>query len=162
VAQVVTYREELRPHFERLNRAWIERYFRVEAPDVAVFRDPHGAIIENGGQIFFVMDDAGVQGTCAVFPHGPGTFELAKMAVDEGARGRGYGDLLMEAAIAFARGAGAERLMLVTNSRLAPALRLYHKHGFADVPIDPSSGYDLADTELVLALRPAIDESAHR
>ena len=162
MVEVVTYRDELRPHFERLNRAWIERYFRVEGPDLALFSDPRGGIIEPGGEIFFVVDEAGVQGTCAVLPHGPDTYELAKMAVDDGARGRGYGDLLMEAAIAFARAAGAERLMLVTNSRLEPALRLYRKHGFVDVPIGPSSGYDRADTQLELALEPIRDESTQR
>ena len=152
MVEVVTYRDELRPHFERLNRAWIERYFRLEAPDLEVFRDPRATIVAPGGEIFFLVDEAGVQGTCAVLPHGPGTFELAKMAVDEAARGRGYGDILMEAAIAFARRAGAERLMLLTNSRLEPAIRLYRKHGFVDVPVEASNGYDRADVQLELTL----------
>lgn len=153
MARVVTWREEFRPDFERLNRAWIERYFRLEPPDLEVFRDPGRLIVEPGGEIFFVLDDAGaVQGTCAVVPHGPETFELAKMAVSEEARGRGYGDLLMEAAIAFARAAGARRLMLVSNTRLQPALRLYRKHGFAEVPVEGAQGYERVDIQLELRL----------
>jgi GNAT superfamily N-acetyltransferase len=151
-ARVVTYRDELRPHFERLNRAWIERYFVLEPPDLEVFQDPVTHIVEPGGQIFFLVDEDGVQGTCAVVPHGPGTFELAKMAVSEAARGRGYGDRLMEAAIAFARDAGARRLMLVSNTLLEPAIRLYRKHGFVDVPIEESQGYDRVDIQLELTL----------
>jgi len=149
--RIVGYRDELRPHFERLNRAWIERHFVLEAPDLEVFHDPVRHILEPGGQIFFLLDDEGVQGTCAVLPHGPGTFELAKMAVSETARGRGYGDRLMEAAIAFARGAGARRLMLVSNNRLEPAIRLYRKHGFVEVPVE-GQGYERVDIQLELTL----------
>jgi putative acetyltransferase len=76
------------------------------------------------------------------------------MAVDPAARGRGYGDRLMEAAIAFARDAGARRLMLLSNTRLAPALTLYRKHGFRDVPLDPANGYSRADIQLELPLLP--------
>lgn len=149
--RIVGYRDELRPHFERLNRAWIEGFFVLEPPDLEVFRDPVRHILEPGGQIFFLLDDEGVQGTCAVMPHGPGTFELAKMAVSEAARGRGYGDRLMEAAIAFARQGGAHRLMLVSNRRLEPAIRLYRKHGFVEVPVEVQ-GYERADIQLELRL----------
>ena len=54
MAEVVTYREEYREDFERLNRAWIEQYFVLEEADREVFRDPAVAIIHPGGQIFFV------------------------------------------------------------------------------------------------------------
>jgi putative acetyltransferase len=157
MVQIVTYRDELRPDFERLNRDWIERWFVLEPPDLEVFRDPRRLILDPGGEIFFVVDDGGVQGTCAVVRHGPDAFELAKMAVSEAARGRGYGDLLMEAAIGFARGAGARRLMLVSNTRLEPAIRLYRKHGFVEVPIEGPHGYARVDIQLELALgeRPA-------
>lgn len=149
---MVTYRAEFRPDFERLNREWIERYFVLEPPDLEVFRDPERLVVEPGGQIFFVVDERGVQGTCAVLRHGPDTFELAKMAVSEESRGRGYGDLLMAAAIGFARRAGARRLMLVSNTLLGPAIRLYRKHGFVEVPIEGAHGYERVDIQLELAL----------
>ena len=152
MARIVTYQEELRPHFERLNRDWIERYFVLEPPDLEVFRDPTRHVIDPGGQIFFIVDDEGVQGTCAVMPHGPGTMELAKMAVSERARGRGFGDLLMEAAIGFARAAGARKLMLVSNRVLTPAIRLYLKHGFVEVPVEDREAYARADIQLELSL----------
>ena len=93
-----------------------------------------------------------MRGTCAVIRHEADTFELAKMAVEPSAQGRGYGDRLVEAAVGFARGAGARRLMLVSNTRLGPALTLYRKHGFRDVPLDPASGYSRADIQLELTL----------
>jgi putative acetyltransferase len=152
MGQIVGWRPELRADFERLNREWIEQYFVVEQEDLKVFGDPAGQIVAPGGEVFFVLDEDGVQGTCAVIRHNAETFELAKMAVAPAARGRGYGDRLVEAAIAFARGAGARRLMLVSNTRLAPALTLYRKHGFRDVPLDPANGYSRADIQLELAL----------
>lgn len=150
--EVVTYRAEYRPHFERLNREWIERHFVLEPPDLEVFRDPEGQIIAPGGQIFFVVEDEVVRGTCAVLPQGSDSFELAKMAVEPAARGRGYGDLLMRAAIAFARRAGARRLTLVSNTALESAIRLYRKYGFVAVPIHAGHGYGRVDIEMELGL----------
>jgi GNAT superfamily N-acetyltransferase len=152
MGQIVGWRPELRADFERLNREWIEQYFVVEQEDLKVFGDPAGQIVAPGGEVFFVLDENGVQGTCAVIRHDAETFELAKMAVAPAARGRGYGDRLVEAAVAFARGAGARRLMLVSNTRLGPALTLYRKHGFRDVPLDPANGYSRADIQLELQL----------
>jgi putative acetyltransferase len=147
-ARVVPWRSDRRGDFERLNRAWIERWFTVEDEDQKVFDDPGGRIVAPGGQIFFVVDEGGVRGTCAVIRHDAETFELAKMAVEPSAQGRGYGDRLVEAAVGFAREAGARRLMLVSNTRLSPALKLYRKHGFHEVPLDPANGYSRADIQL--------------
>ena len=66
MVDVVTWRPEYREDFERLNREWIEAYFAVEPSDLAVFRDPEEAIVRPGGEIFFVVDDEGVRGTCAL------------------------------------------------------------------------------------------------
>lgn len=150
---VARYTPDLAPAFEALNREWIEAYFVVEPADRAVFADPHAAIIAPGGEIFFVIADGEPLGTCAVMPLGPATYELAKMAVSPRARGRGYGDLLLEAAIEFSREAGAETLMLVSNSRLAAAQRLYHKHGFRRVPVSDAHRYERVDVQMALDLK---------
>lgn len=152
MSEIVTWRPELRADFERLNREWIEQHFALEEEDQKVLGDPAGWIVAPGGQVFFLIDEAGVRGTCAVIRHDAETYELAKMAVAPAARGRGYGDRLVEAAVAFARSSGARRLMLVSNTRLSPALTLYRKHGFRDVPLDPKNGYSRADIQLELPL----------
>jgi len=152
MADVVTWRAEYREDFERLNREWIETYFAVEASDLAVFRDPEAAIVRPGGEIFFVLDQEGVRGTCALLPHQAGVLELAKMAVSPAAQGKGYGELLMRAAIAYARERGVRRLMLVSNTRLGPAIALYRKCGFREVPMEPGIEYARADTQMELDL----------
>jgi GNAT superfamily N-acetyltransferase len=153
MATVVTWRPEYRAAFERLNREWIETWFAVEPGDLAVFDDPEAAIVRPGGEIFFVLDEeGGVQGTCALIAHAPGVLELAKMAVSPAAQGRGYGELLMRAAIEHARRVGARTMMLVSNTRLAPAIRLYRKCGFVEVPMEPGIEYARADIQMQLDL----------
>jgi len=132
---VVPYREELRQAFEELNREWIEAYFELEEADLEVFRDPKGKIVNQGGEIFFVLEEGRARGTCAVIRHDPEDCEVAKMAVDPAARGRGFGDLLMVAAIGFARSIRARRVIIVSNTILQPAIRLYQKHGIVKVPL---------------------------
>jgi GNAT superfamily N-acetyltransferase len=85
-------------------------------------------------------------------PHAPGVLELAKMAVDRAARGRGYGELLMRAAIAHARRAGARKVTLVSYTRLAPAIAHYRTCGFVEVPIEPGIEYTRADIQMELEL----------
>ena len=151
--QVIHFSPEYAADFEALNRQWIEQHFAVEELDRAVFADPFGAIVAPGGQVFFVVSGGRVLGTCAVLRLGESVFELAKMAVDPEVRGRGYGDRLVEAAVDFARRAGARTLMLISNSQLKPALRLYTKHGFHQVPLQQGSrGYARADVQMELDL----------
>jgi ribosomal protein S18 acetylase RimI-like enzyme len=150
---VVGYREEFREAFEQLNRAWIEAYFVLEEPDREVFSDPRAKILEPGGEIFFVLEGGQVQGTCAVIRHNTDECEIAKMAVAPTARGRGFGDLLMERAIAFAAEIGVRRVIIVSNTILEPAIRLYRKHGFVQVPLEVASRYERANIRLERELR---------
>jgi ribosomal protein S18 acetylase RimI-like enzyme len=151
---VVPYREEFRAAFERLNREWIETYFVVEPADRKILGDPRGEILDRGGQVFFVLERNEVKGTCAVLWHSPEECEIAKMAVAPGARGRGLGDLLMEACVAFARQTGSRRLVIVSNTRLEAAIRLYRKHGFVQVPLAADRRYQRANIRLELELEP--------
>jgi ribosomal protein S18 acetylase RimI-like enzyme len=145
---VIPYRAELRAAFEKLNRDWIETYFVLEDADRAIFADPVGTILRPGGQIFFVVEGDRVLGTCAVLCHGSGDCEIAKMAVDSEARGRGLADLLMGAALEFARSRGARRAIIVSNTSLTPAIQLYRKHGFVEVPLQSDGRYQRANIRM--------------
>jgi ribosomal protein S18 acetylase RimI-like enzyme len=157
---VVPFDEEFQAAFEQLNREWIEAYFVLEPADREILADPQGKILDSGGQVFFVLERGQVQGTCAVLRLGPHECEIAKMAVAPGARGRGFGDLLMRACIAFAGEIGARRVVIVSNTVLEPAIRLYRKHGFVEVPhaIDPR--YRRANIRLELELAPTARASS--
>jgi GNAT superfamily N-acetyltransferase len=150
--QIVAFRGELAPAFQRLNLDWIERLFVVEEADRKVLGDPERAIIARGGQIFFAMDGASAIGTVAMILTSPKRYELAKMAVASSHQRQGIGELLGAAAIAFAREAGAESVFLLTNSRLANAIRLYERLGFRHAPDPDPPEYARADVYMELRL----------
>jgi putative acetyltransferase len=101
-----------------------------------------------------VLERGEVQGTCAVLRHSADECEIAKMAVAPAARGRGYGDLLMEASLAFASEIDSRRVVIVSNTVLGPAIRLYQKHGFVEVPLASDGRYQRANIRLELELGP--------
>ena len=102
-----------------------------------------------------------VVGTCAVLPHDEGEMELAKLAVAPAAQGLGLGRRLVEACVAYARGQGTRRLVLLSNSQLGAALRLYEGLGFRRAPMPPGAAYVTADVymELDLLTQPAAELS---
>jgi len=156
---VVRYREEFRSAFAQLNQEWIEKYFVLEEEDREVLGDPQGTILDAGGEIFFVLAGGEVQGTCALLRHGTDC-EIAKMAVSPSARGRGFGDLLMDAAMAAAAEMGARRVIIVSNTALEPAIRLYEKHGFVRVPMARDQRYQRANIRLERELGTSIPASS--
>jgi ribosomal protein S18 acetylase RimI-like enzyme len=161
-ATVVPFRDAYRADFDRLNRAWIEQHFALEGEDEALLRDPYGTIVARGGEVLFVIVADVVVGTCAIKPEGPPAthrYELCKMAVDPAARGRGYADLLIRAALDAARARGAHEIVLRTNTVLAAAVRLYEKHGFRPTRTGPGIGaeygYTRGNLEMMLTLAPS-------
>lgn len=138
--------------FAALNREWIERLFAIEAEDERLFADPGKEIVEAGGQIFFAVESNVVLGTAALIPHGESAFELAKMAVTPHAQGRGIGRLLMVRAIEYAESQGVAELMLITNSALTPALKLYESVGFQRLPQPKDQRFRRGDVEMVMRL----------
>jgi putative acetyltransferase len=122
--------------FRELNEAWIAKYFRIEDADRKVLGDPVGNILEPGGHIFFAVREARVVGCCALLPTEPGSFELAKMAVNEDERGHGIGRKILEYTIARAKQLGAHRLYLETNRKLENAIHLYESVGFRHLPLE--------------------------
>ena len=136
--QIVEFQPGHAGAFKALNEAWITKHFKLEPQDVAVLDDPWGEIIAPGGAVMFVgpdrADAASIVGCVAMKAMDDGGFEVAKMAVADGHKGKGLGRLLMQACIDRALVEGGERLYLETNSALAPALSLYRSFGFKEIP----------------------------
>ena len=148
VVVIVPYRDEYRADFDRLNRAWVSAHLVVEPGDDAELSDPHGYFVAGGGQVLFLLTASGqVAGTVALANHGA-TWELAKMTVDAAYRGNGYGDRLVIAAIEYAQNAGATAIELVSNTKLKTAIRLYRKHGFGEIPLEPGETYARANIRM--------------
>jgi GNAT superfamily N-acetyltransferase len=155
--KIVDYTPEHRLDFRDINVQWIETYFKMEEEDYKVLDNPERYILQAGGAILMALFKEEVVGTCALVRRGEGTFELAKMGVLPGARGRQIGWKLGQAAIDKARELGAHRLYLESNTTLTPALNLYYKLGFQRI-IGAPSPYERSDIQMELWLQdPAKD-----
>jgi putative acetyltransferase len=150
--EIVPFRAEDGEAFYALNRAWLDEHGIYEPPDEEQLGDPDGSIIAPGGAVFIARRGGEVVGTAAIAPHGAGEMELAKVTVIESARGRGLGRRLVERCLEFARGAGARRVILMSNARLAPAVRLYEAVGFEHRPVPADVKYATADVYMVMEL----------
>jgi DNA-binding MarR family transcriptional regulator/GNAT superfamily N-acetyltransferase len=135
---IVHYQPELAKHFKALNIEWINTFFSVEAHDLEQLDDPEGHILKDGGRIIFAKVDDEFAGTCALIKTGDDEYELAKMGVSPKFQGRKVGQALMDAVFETAKQLHAKRLWLGSNTKLAPALALYRKYGFKDIPVGAS------------------------
>jgi ribosomal protein S18 acetylase RimI-like enzyme len=152
---VEKFHERYALDFGRLNYEWIAKSYGIEAHDNEVLDHPLESVIEPGGEIFFALDNGVAVGTVAMIPMGNGSYELAKMAVDPAVRGRGIGDLLMDACVMFARSLKAKSIILESNTKQEAAINLYRKFGFVEIPLDPNSHFVRANIRMELAIADA-------
>ena len=128
--EVVPYEEKFRGDFYSINREWLDEFFMMTEGDEDILRHPD-KILEEGGEIFFAVEGGQPIGTCAMIRCGRDEFELAKMGVLRSGRRKGFGSLLLVAALDFARRKKALRVTLETSVKLPQAIALYEKFGFA-------------------------------
>jgi GNAT superfamily N-acetyltransferase len=143
--RIIPYEDAHASAFDRLNRAWLEEHGLLEEGDLKHLEQPRMSILDQGGAIFVALAGDVVVGTCGVVPVAEGVIELVKLAVDESARGRGLGERLSREAIEWSRAQGAQKLELVSSSKLRSALRLYERLGFQYGPVPPDTIYETAD-----------------
>lgn len=157
--KVITFDAKYANDFAELNKEWIKKFFVVEPMDTYQLDNCEETIISKGGEIFFILEGDKAVGTCAMLPYSVppyvngDTYELAKMAVAPGTQGKGYGNILMEVAIAWAKEKNAAQVILHSNTSLTPAITLYKKHGFETVFLGQHPDYDRANIEMKLVLK---------
>ena len=149
--QVIPYEARHRQKFRLLNEAWIKRYFKLEEPDRRALNDPEGYILAKGGFIFMAEYENEIVGACALIKIDDEIVELAKMAVDDSAQGKGIGFALGKACIEKAKAAGFKKIELLSNTVLTPAINLYKKLGFIEVPLPPTD-YERANIKMEMEL----------
>ena len=149
--KIIPYLPAHQPWFEKLNRAWIEKYFWMEPIDFDILGNPELHILKKGGFIFMAEHENEIVGTVALKFSSSGVYEFTKMAVDEKFQGKSIGKLLALAAIAKANELMAEKIILYSSTKLIPALGLYRKLGFLEVPVD--GPYKRSDIKMELVLK---------
>lgn len=151
--EIIEYTPELAPHFKRINYAWIERNFTVEEPDRILLEYPQEKILDKGGYICFARIGDQIAGTCALKKYNDDLYELIKMGVDAKYRGLQLGKKLGLHIIEKAKEMGCKTLFLESNKSLSPALHLYKRLGFKQVPLSSSmSEYERADIKMEMEL----------
>ncbi|MEY4936662.1 MAG: hypothetical protein RIS64_3021 [Bacteroidota bacterium] len=134
--EIIPYHVARKADFKTLNIEWITKYFKVEPEDIRVLDFPEENIINTGGAIFFAVVNGETAGCCGLLSEEGGkVLELVKMAVKPAFQGLKIGEALCAHAIEYARARGVRALYLVSNRKLHPALALYRKVGFVEVPI---------------------------
>ncbi len=149
--QIVAYRPEYKKAFRDLNEEWITANFKMEESDYKSLDHPQEYIIDRGGFIFIAVYEGKPVGACALIKMDDDMFELAKMAVSPAAKGKGIGVLLGNACIEQAKAVNAKKLYLESNTKLKPAINLYHKLGFKKVTGVPSP-YERCNIQMELSL----------
>jgi putative acetyltransferase len=99
----------------------------VEVPDLLAF-DRHYA--PPRGAFWVVRAGDGIVGSVGVERLDAGSAELHRLYLDAGLRGRGVGRSLVEAVLAWCRGAGIPELVLWSDTRFDRAHVLYERMGF--------------------------------
>lgn len=150
--KIIDFNSKYTQDFTRLNLEWLNRYFWVENHDKEVLLNPQSYIIDKGGFIFFIQEQHKLIGTAALMnePHG---WELSKMAIDPNYQGQGLGQKLLTHCIKFAKNKGWDSIMLYSNTKLKPALHLYHKNKFKEIPLEHDNPYERADIKMELVLK---------
>lgn len=149
--QIVRWSDMYARAFIDLSVEWLEKYVSVEPADLEILHHPHETVLDPGGMIFFAVDGDKPVGTVAMIPYDDGHMELAKLAVTESYKGRGISNMLMRAALEFAEARDVHQVILYTNRKLIPAIHLYKKYGFHEVPLEHNK-YQESDMMMVRAV----------
>lgn len=145
--EIIEYQEKYKKDFIALNTAWVERFFTMEQADLDILEHVE-ELHKKGARTFFAVENDKVLATCMALPLGNDIWELCKLAAAGQYTGTGAGSLVFKAAMDYAIAHGARKLTLISNSRLKPALHIYRKFGFREVPLDKDYwGYERADIQ---------------
>ena len=148
------------PAFASLNRRWLIDHHLLEPADEKQLTDPRTHVFERGGEIFIAVMNSVTVGCCAAIPHSLEVMEVAKLAVDPAAQGRGIGRQLVLTALGFAHERGFTRVILTSNSALVNALALYESLGFTRRPIPDNVPYASVDVYMELELDAQVRKGA--
>lgn len=145
--EIVEYEEKYKQDFIALNLAWIGRYFKPEQADADVL-DNVEETLKQGSMIYFAVEEGRVLATCMAMPLGGGEWEIMKLAATGQYTGKGAGSAVFKACMDYAVAHGATKLKLISNRLLKPALHIYEKFGFREVPLDKALwGFERADIQ---------------
>ncbi len=150
---IIPYEPRYQSAFKALNEEWITAYWEMEEPDHKALDHPQEYILDKGGHIFIALYRDEPVGVCALCKKDDPEheYELAKLAVSPGVQGKGIGVLLCRTVIGKAKELGCKKIFLESNTLLRPAIRLYRKLGFKEIP-KSHPAYERVDIQMELVI----------
>ena len=150
--EIIEFRDEYAKYFTAINVAWVSKYFVMEEKDKEILYNPKNLIIDKGGFVYFAKAGDKIAGTFALIKIEDGVFELSKMGVEESFRGNNIGNKMLQFCIDEAKKLKINKIILYSNTLLGPAIHLYKKFGFIEVPLDQPE-YQRADIKMEINVK---------
>ena len=133
--RVIAFEEKYRQDFIDFNTDWIVSEFGfLEEHDREAF-EMIDEELRAGAMIFFAVEDDIALATCMARPMEGSTWEICKLGSNKNVSHKGAGSAVFEASMRWALQHGADRLFILSNSKLAPALHIYRKYGFREIKL---------------------------
>lgn len=150
---IVPYSPKYKDSFIEMNTLWISEMFAVEDEDVRELENIE-TYIDNGGQIFFALDDnEAVMACCMIAPREDGDWEIMKFAAKGMYTGTGAGSACLKACMDYAKERQIKKIIIVSNRKCVQAVHLYRKFGFTEIPVDkkrfPFARADIAFEQMI-------------
>lgn len=134
--KVIPFKEQYREDFINFNTDWIVSNFGfLEEHDIQTF-EKIDEEMKKGAMIFFAIENDIALATCMAMPMEETTWEICKLGSNKNVPHKGAGSAVFKAAMEWALEHGAERLFILSNSKLKPALHIYKKYGFKEIALD--------------------------
>ena len=135
--EIIEYQEKYKDYFVQFNTDWIVDNFGFwEEEDKNAFLHIEESL-KNGEMIYFDVEEENVLATCMSKPlYEKGTWDLCKLGSNKHLPHKGAGSAVFEAAMNWALKHDAQKLFIISNSSLKPALHIYEKYGFHEVKLN--------------------------
>lgn len=149
--EIIPFEDKYASYFYDLNVEWLKKYFYVEPYDEKVLSNPKEYVLDPGGFIFFAKYNNEIVGVVSLINQKT-FYELSKMAVSPKYQGLKIGQKLMDFCIDFAKKQNWESITLYSHRSLVPAINLYRKMDFKEIPVEENSHYERSDIKMILKL----------
>ncbi|MCD8145388.1 MAG: GNAT family N-acetyltransferase [Oscillospiraceae bacterium] len=134
--KIIPFEDRYRQDFIDFNTDWVVSNFGfLEEHDRETF-DKIDEELQNGAMIFFAVENDAALAACMTMPMEGTTWEICKLGSNKHLPHKGAGSAVFKACMDWALEHGAQRLFIVSNSKLKPALHIYEKLGFREIKLD--------------------------
>lgn len=147
IVTIIPFSPDLADPIKTLNIEWLKKYFKIEPKDEIVLSHPQEEIIDKGGMIYYAEYNSNIVGTVSLIKITDTIYELSKMAVTDDVQGLGIGKKLLQHCVKIAQENAIKKIILYSNTGLEPAIHLYRKFGFKEIPLEDGV-YERADIKM--------------